>query len=119
MSELQITGRVSQHMDEQTGEGKNGTWRRGGVVLHIPGKYPKDVALDVWGDDLDKLPSTGDTITAHIDLQSREYNGKWYTNAKMWKYDTEDPAQGNNDWADDATPLSEPNDDLPSDGVAA
>jgi hypothetical protein len=27
----------------------------------------------------------GETITASIDIQSREYNSRWYTDVKAWK----------------------------------
>jgi hypothetical protein len=58
------------------------------VVIEVPGQYPKKFALTMF----DKLKSVfdkglGDTITAHINIESREYNGKWYTNALIWKYE--------------------------------
>jgi hypothetical protein len=58
------------------------------VVIEVPGQYTKKVALTMF----EKLKSVfdrgmGDTITAHIDVESREYNGKWYSNIKMWKYE--------------------------------
>jgi hypothetical protein len=37
-----------------------------------------------WGDNIDKFGITeGETITAHIDLQSREYNGRLYTESDV------------------------------------
>ena len=73
--DLQITGRVIQVLEEQSGQGKNGTWRKQEFVLETPGDYPKQVCCVQWGE----------TITAHIDIQSREYNGRWYTDVKAWR----------------------------------
>jgi hypothetical protein len=84
--DLQITGEVSKILPEETGEGKNGTWRKQAFVLKTPGDYPKDVCIIQWGDAIDKnAVQAGETITAHIDIQSREYNSRWYTDVKAWK----------------------------------
>ena len=100
-NELQITGRVSQHLDVQTGEGAKGPWRKGGVVIDTGDQYNPHVAIQAWNDKLDELPDVGATVTAHVNINSREYQGKWYTDVTLWKYDIEDPAQGNNEWAQD------------------
>jgi hypothetical protein len=28
-----------------------------------------------------------ETVTVHFDIESREYNGRWYTNIRAWKVD--------------------------------
>ena len=39
-----------------------------------------------WGDKIDQFNiQKGETVTASIDLESREYNGRWYTDVKAWK----------------------------------
>ena len=39
-----------------------------------------------WGDEIDASNvQPGEQITASIDVQSREYNGRWYTDVKAWK----------------------------------
>jgi hypothetical protein len=49
------------------------------------------VCVVQWGDNIDKFGITeGETITAHIDLQSREYNGRWYTDVKAWRVERPD-----------------------------
>ena len=32
----------------------------------------------------------GETIAVSIDLESREYNGRWYTDVKAWKVSRDD-----------------------------
>ena len=52
----------------------------------------------------------GETITAHIDIASREYNGRWYTDVKAWRVDRQAAqAQGGPPVSDE--PWPEPPDD--------
>lgn len=83
---LQITGKVIDLLPVQSGTSRNGEWRKQEFILEIPGQYPKQVCVVQWGDAIDKFAiQHGETITAHIDIQSREYNGRWYTDVKAWK----------------------------------
>ena len=84
--DITITGEVIDVLQEESGQGKNGTWRKQQFVVEVPGQYPKQVAIIQWGDNIDKFGVTkGETLTAHVDIQSREYNGRWYTDVKAWK----------------------------------
>lgn len=83
---MQITGRLFKVMPAQTGEGKNGPWKRQDIILETDGQYPKKIVIGVWGDKLSHLPlNPGDIITADFDIDAREYNGKWYNDIKAWK----------------------------------
>lgn len=84
--DLQITGRVIKILEMQSGTGKNGEWRKRDFIIETGGQYPKQVCITQWGDSIDQ-PSVqeGEEITASIDIQSREYNGRWYTDVKAWK----------------------------------
>lgn len=84
--DLQVTGRVTQILPEQSGEGKNGPWRKREFILETEGNYPKQICMVQWGDAIDQSAiQEGETVTAHIDLSSREYNGRWYTDVKAWR----------------------------------
>ena len=84
--DLQIKGTVKKILEEQSGTGKNGKWRKRDFILETEGKYPKKVCITQWSDNIDKADvQKGEQITAHIDIQSREYKGNWYTDVKAWK----------------------------------
>ncbi|MEX0719467.1 MAG: DUF3127 domain-containing protein [Balneolaceae bacterium] len=84
--DLKITGKVTKVLPEQSGTGKNGEWRKRDFILETAGQYPKQVCITEWGDNIDQNSvQEGESITAHIDIQSREYNEKWYTDVKAWK----------------------------------
>ncbi len=84
--DLQLTGKVTQVLEEQSGEGRNGPWRKQEFVLETEGQYPKPVCIVQWGDNIEQFAvQEGESLTVHIDIQSREYNGRWYTDVKAWK----------------------------------
>lgn len=84
---LEITGKVIRLMDPQTGESSGRQWQKGTFVIETEGTYPKKVCCVVWGDKLNQVNGLkeGDTVKASIEIESREYNNKWYTDVKAWK----------------------------------
>lgn len=84
--ELQLEGIVRELLPIQEGEGKNGKWRKQLFILETPGNYTKQICLLVWGDRIDQFNlKEGESIKASIDIESREFNGRWYTDVKAWK----------------------------------
>ena len=96
---MEISGKIIQVMPEQSGNGKNGIWRKRDYILETNATYPKKVCMTVWGDNIDQFGmQVGEQVTAFIDIESREYNGRWYTDVKVWKCDkgssSQDPRSG-------------------------
>lgn len=85
---MEIKGKVVQLLPLQTGAGKNGTWKKQDFVIETDGQYPKKVCISAWGDKVgaDSL-EVGRDVNVSFDVESREYNGKWYTDLKAWKVD--------------------------------
>lgn len=117
--DLTITGEVIDVLEEQSGQGKNGTWRKQQFIMETPGQYPKQVCVIQWGDNIDKFAvKKGETVTAHIDLQSREFNGRWYTDVKAWKIARDQqgagaPASDDEPWPEPPADLDDGDDGLP------
>lgn len=83
---LSVSGTVIRILPEVTGQGRNGTWRKREFVIETGDQYPKQICMVQWGDEIDAAAlREGEAVTAHIDIASREYNGKWYTDIKAWK----------------------------------
>lgn len=83
---MEISGTVVNLLPLQTGQGKNGVWKKQEFILETPGQYPKKVCLSLWGEKVDENRlNAGDKITASINIESREYNGRWYTDVRAWK----------------------------------
>lgn len=83
---MEIQGKLVQLLPLQTGTGKNGTWKKQECILEIPGQFPKKVCFAIWGDKIsESLLQIGNDLTVHFDIESREYNARWYTEIKAWK----------------------------------
>lgn len=114
---MEISGTVVSLLPLQTGQGKNGTWRKQEFILETPGQYPKKVFMFLWGEKVDEIKiSAGDRITASVNIESREYNGRWYTDVRVWKVvkQNQGTAPPANSAADDPfVPDAGATDDLP------
>lgn len=86
---MDVKGNITRVMEVQTGSGSKGQWFKQSFILEQPGQFPKPVCLDLWGKELiekyDLESAVGITVTAHINLESREYSGRWYTDVRAWK----------------------------------
>jgi len=83
---MELKGKVIQLLQPQTGMGKKGQWKKQEFILETQAQYPKKVCLSAWGDKIDQFNlSVGDMVNVSVDLESREYNGRWYTEARAWK----------------------------------
>ena len=99
---MEITGKVVECLPLKSGQSANGEWRKQDYVLETSGEYPKKVCFMAWGDKIEQFAiQQGDNLTVSIDLESREYNGRWYTDVKAWKVsrgqaDSDSPYTANN-----------------------
>jgi len=83
---MEIQGKIIQVLPLQTGEGRNGPWKKQDFVIETESQYPKKVCISMWGNKIDEnLIQEGNPVVASIDVESREYNGRWYTDVKAWK----------------------------------
>jgi len=87
---MELKGKVVQILQAQTGMGKKGQWKKQEFILETQAQYPKKICLSAWGDKIDQFNlAVGDMVNVAVDLESREYNGRWYTEARAWKLDKE------------------------------
>lgn len=83
---MELKGKVIQLLQQQSGMGKKGPWKKQEFIVETQSQYPKKVCLSIWGDKIDQFGvSVGDQVNVSVDLESREYNGRWYTEARAWK----------------------------------
>lgn len=83
---MQLIAKLSQILPLQTGSGKNGEWKKQDIIVETDGQYPKKVCISVWGDKINaKQLVVGNKLKIDFDIESREYNSRWYTDVKAWK----------------------------------
>lgn len=83
---MELSGKIVQVLDIVTGEGKNGQWKKQDFILELPGQYQKKVCISLFGDKIEQFNvQVGQEVKVEVDIASREYNGKWFTNVNAWK----------------------------------
>ena len=83
---MELNGKIIELLPEKSGESAKGPWRKQEYILETDGQYPKKVCFMAWSDKIDEFAiKEGENLVVSIDLESREYNGRWYTDVKAWK----------------------------------
>ena len=91
---MQLTAKLIQLLPLQTGSSKNGEWRKQDIILETDGQYPKKICVSVWGDKINANQLVvGNKLKIDFDIESREYNSRWYTDVKAWKVEVVGGAQ--------------------------
>jgi hypothetical protein len=82
----EITAKIIKIMEEVKGEGKNGPWKKQEYIFETDGEYPKKICIANWNDKVSPdVLQMGGEYTVSINIESREFNDRWYTDVKMWK----------------------------------
>lgn len=86
---MDFQGKVIQFLGEKTGVSKAGKpWKKKEWVVETFGQYPRKVKVQCFGERADTMNLEQDKdYTLHVDLESREYNGNWYTDVSVYRAD--------------------------------
>ena len=83
---MQLTAKILTLLPLQTGKGKNGDWKKQDLIVETGEAYPKRICVSVWGDKINlSTLVVGNELNIDFDIESREYNGRWYTDVKAWR----------------------------------
>jgi hypothetical protein len=92
---MEISGKVIAVQPVQTGEGRNGVWKKQEYVIEYDpnSQYPKKMMFNLWGDKIDQYNiREGQKLQVSFDIDCREYNGRWYNDIRAWKVDVDNGA---------------------------
>lgn len=84
---MELIGKIVQILPLRTGTSKAGNpWQVQEYILETLGtQYPRKVCFELFGDNVNKFPlQVGQEVTVSIDVESREFNGRWYTSVRAW-----------------------------------
>ncbi len=84
---MEIEGRIIQDLGIQSGTSKAGNpWKKRELVLETFGSYPRKVKFHIFGDRVDTIRlEQGKDYILSFDLESREFNGRWYTDVNVYQ----------------------------------
>lgn len=93
---MEIEGRIIMELPEEGGTSKAGNpWRKKGYVLETLGQYPRKAKFDFFGDRIDNFRvEVGKTYRVSVDVESREFNGRWYTDLRAFNIQETNLNQG-------------------------
>lgn len=83
---MEIKGKIISILPLATGTSAKGPWKKQEYILQTTEQFPKKICFVVWGEKIDEYAlKTDDAVEVSIDIESREFNGRWYTDVKAWK----------------------------------
>lgn len=106
---MELEGKIIQINPPQSGEGRNGTWKKQEYIVETKSQYPKKVCVTVWGDRIDQFNlQENEDVKLSIELESREYNNRWYTDVRAWRVDRPSSNQSDMPEPDILPPSNDP-----------
>ena len=83
---MEFEGVVYKIMPATTGTSARGDWQRQEVIFEIPSEFSRKVCVIFFNRPSDVASlKEGKTYTVSINIESREYNGRWYTDVRAWR----------------------------------
>lgn len=105
---MELEGKLINLLEVTSGRSVKGEWKKQSFIIETQEEYPKKVCVTAWGQKVDNLSqfAIGDILSMSVDVESREFNGKWYTDVKVFKLDrvsqaTSAPIVANNTTTED------------------
>lgn len=88
---MNIKGKVVQVLPVESGTSKNGNqWSKASLIVETTEnpQYPKKIKISNMknAEAFSKL-AVGSEVTFKVEIESREYNGRWYTEINCWGWD--------------------------------
>jgi len=85
--DMEIRGKIIQKLDQVSGTSKAGKdWVKQEYILETLDSFPKKICFDFFGEKVNQYPlNVGEMVDLSFDIESREYQGRWYTNIRGWK----------------------------------
>ncbi|MDE6272882.1 MAG: DUF3127 domain-containing protein [Muribaculaceae bacterium] len=92
---MDFVAKLVQDLPMEEGVSKAGNnWRKKSWIVQTFGQYPKTVQVIALGNAIDNVHmELMKVYNLSVDLESREYNGRWYTDVKVFRaVETVDPS---------------------------
>ncbi|MDR0873326.1 MAG: DUF3127 domain-containing protein [Prevotellaceae bacterium] len=88
---MELRGKIIAVLPLQSGEGRNGLWRKQDYVLehNTESQYPKRMSFNLWGEKIDQFKiQEGQWLKVDFDIDCREFQGRWFNDIRAWRVET-------------------------------
>ena len=84
---MEVKGKIIVKLPQVSGTSKSGNaWSKQEYVLETQETHPKKIFFSFFGERANQYPlEVGQTVNLSFDIDSHEYNGRWFTNINGWK----------------------------------
>tara|TARA_R100000655_G_scaffold54737_1_gene92699 strand:- start:55 stop:402 length:348 start_codon:yes stop_codon:yes gene_type:complete len=87
---MEVTGKLIKILNKHQGTTQAGKdWIKQDFVIETDAKFNPEICFTLFGEEKAQMltQNIGDILTVQFNLSSREYKGKYYTQANAWKID--------------------------------
>lgn len=87
---MDVSGKLIKVLPLQKGTSARGEWQKQEFVVEvINGSFPRNICFQVWNNkvNLESL-SPNETIKVFFEIDSREFNDKWFTTLTAWRIES-------------------------------
>lgn len=87
---MKVTGVITKVLDLQTGTAKDGSeWKKQGFLVQTKEQYNNLYCFELFGaekvDNFLKYNKVNDSVDVKFNVQTNEWQGKYYTSLQAWK----------------------------------
>jgi|SRR5690554_40065 len=88
---MKVQGKITKILEKVTGQKKDGSgeWAKQNFVVTTDEQYNNRYCFEVFGqekvDNLTKFNKVGDEVEVEFNVQTNEWEGKYYTSLQAWK----------------------------------
>lgn len=83
---MEFEGVVYKILPATKGTSARGEWQRQEVIFELPQEFSRKICVIFFNKESDVARlREGMTCTVSVNIESREYNGKWYTDVRAWR----------------------------------
>ncbi len=94
---MEFEGKVYKILPPTSGTSARGEWKRQDVVFEMPQEFSRKICVTFFNKESEVAQlHEGMAYMVSVNVESREYNGRWYTDVRAWRIQpkqTEAPAQ--------------------------
>lgn len=86
---IEISGKLIQKLNKTEGVSKASgkPWSKQEFLIETQEQYPRKVVISTMNEKVTELErfNVNDMVNVAVNIESREYNGRWYTDVRAWR----------------------------------
>lgn len=113
---MELEGKVVSVPEMVKIQTQRGDMQRQDIILELPGEFSRKVCIEFWNERATRAAALreGDNVIITFRVDSREYNGRWYTRVSGMNIDYPRPAAPAFDPYTNPVPNQQPNNQYPA-----